>query len=288
MLNINYKKIDMRKITLSSTYCFILHIFGVFLCNAQEVKEDEIFNLYKPDFVNEEEVIILDFTPDLVQITPEFSEAKGVESLTSPTIDINVEQERPTPEVVTFEDLTSDGLLALKKGHYEAADVLYRKALELEPENTDVLFAIGYANQMMDKNNVAKEFYKKILKVDKYYVKAFQNFFAILVKENPSYAIQKLKEMVQANPYHPVILSQLGAVYFHINDLQLALRYYLRAIQMDPDNAGYFYNIAVIYEQLKDYETAIQYYEKTLHYIDENSAFNRLEILEKIRSLGAY
>lgn len=258
------------------------------IANANEVTEDEIFQLYKPDY-QDEEPIILDFGTDLVKIDANttISDERSIKDLRKQNIDIDltIEQE---PEIDAFEELVNDGLLALNKGHYEAADVLYRKALKFDPDNNDIFFAIGYANQMMGKNNIAKDYYKKVLKNDKFYEKAFQNYFTILAYENPSFTIKKLREMVQTNPYHPVILSQLGSTYFSINNMQLALRYFLRALQMDPDNAHYNYKTAIIYEQLKDFETASEFYNNTLKYMDDvdDIELNRQDIIERIRYLG--
>lgn len=288
----NVLLICVRNFLVKFIFLLIASVSFSLKCSAQEAKEEEIFNLYTPDYQNEEP-IVLDFGADLVKITSDVtttgSNKRDLDDLKSRKIDITIEDTTPHDQgIETFEEFVNDGLLALSKGHYEAADILYRKALKFDSQNNDIFFAIGYANQMMDNNEIAKDFYKRILKTDKYYVKAFQNFFSILAHENPSYTIQKLKEMAQNNPYHPVILSQLGATYFKVNNLQLALKYYLRALQMDPQNAQYNYNTAIIYEQLKDYEFAIQYYENTLKHMDdyENADLSRVEIAERIRYLG--
>lgn len=186
---------------------------------------------------------------------------------------------------VTLDDLLRDAGLALSSGHFESADILYRKALVGNETNTDILYAIGLANQKMHNYLVAKEFYRRVLVLDPNHNDAFKNFFRILSLENVSYAKDKLLSIAKNNE-RPVVFSELALIYNNEGDLQLALKYAKKALDLAPQDAEYNYNMAVIYDKLKDYETAIFFYNRVLKFYEGEGVIDRDAIMERIMFLN--
>ena len=235
---------------------------------------EEVFDLYTPKKGDNEDIVLELASPSLLNL-----QSEGAENFppSQHSFDLTLDQVGQS-----FEDIVNDAYLAAYKGHYEAADVLYRKAWKLDPENADILFAIGYTNQRLGNNQIAKQFYREVLKHDQYYVKAFRNFFIIISKEDPSFAIAKLSEMVEANPLHPVILSELSHVYDQVGNMQLALKYILKALEVDPENAGFHCDAGILYEDMKDYETAKYHYSEALKYLSDEPECDKEVLKSKI------
>lgn len=239
-----------------------------------DVLVQEVFELYAPKSDITEEIVLELASPNVLSLQGELSKDLPESQY---NFDLTLDQVGQT-----FEDVTHDAFLAIQKGHYEAADILYRKALKLDPENADILFAIGYTNQKLGKNQIAKKFYREVLQNDQYYVRAFKNFFTIISTEDPVHAITKLQEMAKVNPFHPVIIAELSHVYHRVGNSQLALKYILKALELEPHNGEHHCDAGILYEEMKDYETAKYYYSESLKRLRPDSECDREAVKEKI------
>jgi len=56
----------------------------------------------------------------------------------------------------------------------------------------------------------------------------------------------------------------LGAAHYQKKEYDLALPYYLKAIEINPQNAYFHYNLGAVYQELKQYDKAKAAYEKSL------------------------
>ncbi|MGB6686142.1 MAG: tetratricopeptide repeat protein, partial [Candidatus Acidiferrum sp.] len=72
------------------------------------------------------------------------------------------------------------------------------------------------------------------------------------------------KKLSDENPRNPVYLNKLGIALHQQEALGLALKYYQRAVKVDPQYADAENNVGTIWYQRKNYNKAIRAYEKAI------------------------
>ena len=71
-------------------------------------------------------------------------------------------------------------------------------------------------------------------------------------------------EIYQKVPVSPLVLNKTGIAYHQLADLDMAQRYYARAVKSDPTYAEAINNLGTIYYSRKSYRRAINEYKKVL------------------------
>ncbi|MGA2434946.1 MAG: tetratricopeptide repeat protein [Bryobacteraceae bacterium] len=69
----------------------------------------------------------------------------------------------------------------------------------------------------------------------------------------------------------PAMLNRIGVAYHYLNELDLAKKYYERALKAKPDFPDALNNLATVYYERRSYGKAIGLYHKAIH-LDSNSA----------------
>lgn len=128
----------------------------------------------------------------------------------------------------------------------------YTTAYRLEPKNPDVLYSLAYAKQMFGKEKSASNLYRKMIRLDKNYYEAY---------------------------------FQLGYMkHFSENDLDSAMFYYEKVVELEPKHVESYHNMGLIFEERKDITNALFSYSKALK---NNPEFEltkeRVAILKKQR-----
>src|SRR6266849_6481138 len=72
-------------------------------------------------------------------------------------------------------------------------------------------------------------------------------------------------EMYKQEPESPVIANKIGISYHQMQDLNMARKYYDRAIKLDPNYSEAVNNLGTVYYAQKSYRRAIAQYKKALH-----------------------
>ncbi len=141
------------------------------------------------------------------------------------------------------------GISYLNVGENSKAIYNLNKALELDPNNPDILNALGIAYSSVHEYEKAKQYFKKAIKI---------------------------------NPNKAEIYTNLGVIYAQEKNYGEAIKYFKKAIQ-NPDYVAKekaFYNLAIVYKKLNDNKYFEKYLIKAISY---NSAF-----LPGYISLGNY
>ena len=116
-----------------------------------------------------------------------------------------------------------------RSGEFEEAVAEYEKALEIEPENIDLLSNIGVA-------------YYNLGQLDK--------------------AIDHYSRAIEIAPSDADIRSNLAAAYVQLEQLDNALEEYQKAVELDPSLAQAFFGLGVVYALKGRTDDAIQAFEK--------------------------
>jgi len=90
-----------------------------------------------------------------------------------------------------------------------------------------------------------------------------------MVRKQYGEAAALFKKLSDQNPRNPVYLNKLGIALHQQEALGLALKYYERAVKVDPQYADAENNVGTIWYQRKKYGKAIKAYEKAIKMRDD-------------------
>jgi tetratricopeptide (TPR) repeat protein len=128
----------------------------------------------------------------------------------------------------------------------------YTTAYRLEPKNPDVIYSLAYAKQMFGKEKAATSLYRKMIRIDSTYFDAY-------------FQIGYMKQ-------------------FSEDDLDSAMFYYEKVMEIEPKHVETYHNVGLIYEERKDISNALLSYAKALkNNPDFELTKERVAILKKLR-----
>lgn len=90
-----------------------------------------------------------------------------------------------------------------------------------------------------------------------------------MVRKQYREAAEQFKKLSDKEPRNPIYLNKLGIALHQQAALGLALKYYERAVKVDPRYADAENNVGTIWYQRKKYEKAIKAYQKAISMRDD-------------------
>jgi tetratricopeptide (TPR) repeat protein len=148
------------------------------------------------------------------------------------------------------------------KQYKKAAD-LYQQLYALDPENLEYLYMNGALLSSAEKFDQAIEVYneleKKIGISDQISVEKQQILQASGKKKEAQAELQKL---IDYNPKEPRYYGLMADYFLSEKDEVNALKYYLKILEIDPDNGFVLFSLTSFYRQKEDKEKAWEYIRK--------------------------
>lgn len=127
-----------------------------------------------------------------------------------------------------------EGIIQSIEGNYDAAFDLYKYAHETDPENVDILSALGSSTFMIQADSI--EHYKNALKMIRPSIDAYPN------------------DDIEAK-YYAYLSAQVG-------DYNEAIRIYSRIDTLFPDKSEILLLLADMYSYKKDFKKSLEYYRR--------------------------
>lgn len=185
---------------------------------------------------------------------------------------------------MSFVDYSQTGYDAMAAGMYEAAVASYRKALQLQPENEQIMVALASAYHKSNQLNLAREMYLDVIHRNQNNWFALNNLIALAGQEAPEDALVHLKDLERVSPNSGALSAQIAMILIRMEKLRDAVPYLTRAASLDPKNAQYRYNLALLLEKLEAYTEARKvYYNLLSDNFDLNQLpENRAKIIERM------
>ena len=144
--------------------------------------------------------------------------------------------------------------LLYRKGELNSVISIYRKAINIYPENSDLYANLSITSLRLDNINDAKEYAQK----------------AIQLKPDSAYAN-----------------SVLCSVFKHLNDLMEAKKYIFKSIELEPYNANYVLELSSIYREHGDINNAYEACLKAIRLDPElSNGYSILGVIQ--RDLGRF
>ncbi len=141
-------------------------------------------------------------------------------------------------------------------------DIGKKKIIEKDPK---FFSELGVQYQELGKFEKATEYFKKAIKINPGYVKAYVNLGANLIKLNKIEHARKILITAQKiDPNNADIYNNLGIVFSKKGKYKAAGLLFRKAIELNPDYANAYFNIGMVFDKLKMYNNAKKNFEKAI------------------------
>jgi tetratricopeptide (TPR) repeat protein len=161
----------------------------------------------------------------------------------------------------------------LRTGVWKNSISLYSDILKKFPDSFVALNSLG-AELMLQNNDVGAMLYlNKAIRVSPQNYKGYYNRGLLLLKTNkPREAIASFNQAIAIHDYSKAYVGRASA-YSMVDDIPKAMKDALYVIEKEPRNAKALFVLANCYNSLNQIDTAISYYDKSIEVSDEDADF---------------
>ena len=200
-------------------------------------------------------------------------------------------------------------------GKVKKAEILFKKALSINPNDTDACYNLGIVYRSIGESTHAIEMFNKVIAMDPHYARAYNNLGLVYYEKgnkdkaanlykkaieiyrlyydayynlaNVYYdkgeedkAISLYEEVLKINPYDYDACNNLGLIYYKNNRKNEAATFFRRAIAIDSHRAKAYNNLGLVYSDMGKTEYALSVYKKAIK-VDHNfvDAYNNMGIV---------
>ena len=153
---------------------------------------------------------------------------------------------------------------AISSGQFLDAEIVLRKAVELDPNNPDLLLKLGSVLEKEGVLDQAKKTYLEALGAGKSPEPGFNAAMVSLKLNDPEDAERLFLENNRLWPDHTTTMYQLGAIMAKKGKFQEAAKYFEKITVLDPKEAEAYNNLGYCYYSLEQLEKARDMFKKAL------------------------
>jgi eukaryotic-like serine/threonine-protein kinase len=167
---------------------------------------------------------------------------------------------------------------------YDKARSMARRALELDPQNSEAHISLATVDMLFFRNfSEAEAEIQKGIALDPsspyaHQVASWFNMEMGRIQES----VTEGRKAVELDPLSPFYNSMLGYTYYYERDYNHSIEQQNKTLEIDPNYFGAVWCIGQAYEQMGDYKRAVEQWEKSEHLRNNDSRANKMrEIFEK-------
>jgi tetratricopeptide (TPR) repeat protein len=190
-----------------------------------------------------------------------------------------------------FEELLEKGETLAGEGLLEDALSRFEAALALEPENPEVIEAIGRALLELGRPEEAEASFLDALELDPNWVAPRMGLAALAMRnDDPFKTIHHLERATSLDPEYPDAFVELGRYYGLMGEPSLARATFERWTQTHPEDADMLINAGLTAFDAADYEVAMEFFDRALETArdDEQKSGARTFRANSLDMLGRY
>jgi len=168
----------------------------------------------------------------------------------------------------------------LKKTQYDEAKLLYERIVKEKPDYVDAYFWLGYISEETSQREQAVSYWKKALDLDPEQPDVLNSLGYVYAEngENLDEAEAMVKKALSIYPGNPAYLDSLGWVYYKKGDLEQALTALTNASSVLKDGV-IFDHLGDVYHSLGEIDKAVEKWEDALSI----GGIDKEKMLEKIK-----
>ena len=161
-------------------------------------------------------------------------------------------------------------IIYLNKRLFDYAQDEFKTAMELLPNNFEILFEYGNFLYSTSKNTEAEEYYLKALEIEPENILAL-TFMALnkLILNQLDEAKEYIMKALHINHHHEYIQYCAGRIMFARKEYEDAKRYLIKAVEQNPDVETQN-TLALTYYELGEYGQAVNIFNNLLSKFPEN------------------
>ena len=164
-----------------------------------------------------------------------------------------------------------------ERGEYDSAIDSFKKALNSDPNNTDILIRIGLSYRYKMEYDKAIEWYQKVLDINPEDILALNNIgYAYECKEEFEKAIEMYEKALEIEPGYELALINLIKLLKERKKFQKAIEILEKSMEVDSVNPGNWIDLGLLYTEIEEYDKAIEAYYKAIQYEPTMVAYNNL------------
>jgi len=171
------------------------------------------------------------------------------------------------------------GLIFLKLGDFENAQLMMEKSIEIDPKDTLSYNNLSGILQELGKYNEAEAILYKSLEIDQNNSITYSNLGTVLIYQGKlDRAESILKKSLSINPKEGNSYLSLGIVMRLLGKTEQAVEYTYKAIDIQPNNESAYCNLGDLFRASREYKKAIEVFEKAL-ILNNNNASAKFGLL---------
>lgn len=171
---------------------------------------------------------------------------------------------------------------ALAEVYYDKNDpdqaiILYKKAIEFDPEFTEGFYNLGVLFQKHGNFDEAISYYEKVTELKPDHLSVYNNMALIFSSQNKLIeAINCYQKAIYLDFADTSAYFNLGNLYIELNKFDEAQECFQKNIELNPEDAGAYYSLGVNYLLKKQYDKAFEALSKALdlNYDKDHTYFN--------------
>ncbi|MEK7433858.1 MAG: tetratricopeptide repeat protein [Cyanobacteriota bacterium] len=164
-----------------------------------------------------------------------------------------------------IDKLIEQGIIAQNYGDLIKTEAIYKEVLRLDPENIDVLPALGTIYFHLGKINESLFFLDRMIQKQPENIYNYVNLIKVLFGiKNFDKCELVCKNTLSKFPNNDIILYLTANTLSTNNKKIESIEYYKKAININPNNFDYSYDLGTIFMYLEKFDESIEYYQKAL------------------------
>ena len=183
-----------------------------------------------------------------------------------------------------LDPLLRDAYLAYRNGRLDEAQQLYLAMFKKDARNTDVLLGLAAIALQQEENQIAAQYYSRVLILDPRNAWANAGMSALNPDDDGNES--RLKILLREQGNSAALHFALGNLYAEQSRWGEAQQAYFNAYTLESGNAGFAFNLAVSLDHLGQKNLAARHYQSALQLDQSNIAgFDHAQISQHIEEL---
>ncbi len=201
---------------------------------------------------------------------------RAIVELVSTYISAELEDEEIDDKQAFAEYYSNKGVEELEQRRYQSAISYLEKSTEIFPDLSFTWSNLGVAYKFSGQYEKAENAYQKAIELDKNYLSALKNLYALYFELNQTDKAnelsQRVKRYARKNPY---FMAKTAEVLFEQKDYAGALEFYKKAIKKKKRESDFHFGLAKSYYMLGSLEKAKRAQNDAVKYSEDDAEKQR-------------